>query len=54
MDGASVDATDGSVLGRAFIEAGTTDAVIVLAGKRPVDLKIVARDDTGALLPGLR
>ncbi|MEZ6009375.1 MAG: carboxypeptidase-like regulatory domain-containing protein [Planctomycetota bacterium] len=40
MDKAKVDATDGSVLGRATLEAGTKDAVIALDIPRPVPLEV--------------
>lgn len=50
MEGADPDATDGSVLGRAFVETGTDDAVVVLYGKRPLDLEIVVEDGAGEAL----
>ena len=40
MEGADVDATDGSVLGRITLEAGTKDAILTLDIPRPVPLEL--------------
>ncbi|MCA9569928.1 MAG: carboxypeptidase regulatory-like domain-containing protein, partial [Myxococcales bacterium] len=51
MNGSStVDATDGSVLGSATVEAGDTDVVIVLRGSRPKDLVVNVVDAEGVPL----